>query len=177
MPLVKLCQHVWSLSTPDEEGCLDGGQMRALMVMSSLDNATLGTIWTMVDSEQRGKVRMGARQCRLDKPDESCHHLNLDSPPSNRRLITVSSVLSLASWAKHRLGRSLTPARLARRRSRPSWRVSSPWSRTNFSSPKGKLLPRPFFPLLSSDLRWVRCTLSGIVSVSFVCPSSSLAFF
>lgn len=59
MPLVKLCQHVWSLSTPDEEGCLDGGQMRALMVMSSLDNATLGTIWTMVDSEQRGKVRIG----------------------------------------------------------------------------------------------------------------------
>lgn len=57
MPLVKLCQHVWSLSTPDEEGCLDGMQMRPLMLMSGLDNATLGTIWTMVDVEPRGKVR------------------------------------------------------------------------------------------------------------------------
>lgn len=56
MALVKLCQHVWSLSTPDEDNCLDGMQMRSLMMMSGLDNGTLGTIWTMVDNEQRGKV-------------------------------------------------------------------------------------------------------------------------
>ncbi|EGD83666.1 hypothetical protein PTSG_04271 [Salpingoeca rosetta] len=56
MPLVQLCQHVWSLTTPDDDDCVDGGQMRTFMTMSQLPNNTLGLIWSMVDTEQRGKL-------------------------------------------------------------------------------------------------------------------------
>ena len=86
MPLVKLCQHVWSLSTPDDEGCLDGGQMRNLMVMSGLDNAMLGTIWTMVDSEQRGKVR-GAVGGAVGRAGTACAASSL--PVSLRRVLSL----------------------------------------------------------------------------------------
>lgn len=55
-PLVKLCQHLWSLATPDEEGCIGGGQLRPLMEMSGLPMEQLGTIWGLVDDSQRGKV-------------------------------------------------------------------------------------------------------------------------
>eukprot|EP00730_Choanoeca_flexa_P010302 TRINITY_DN17417_c0_g1_i1.p1 TRINITY_DN17417_c0_g1~~TRINITY_DN17417_c0_g1_i1.p1 ORF type:complete len:549 (+),score=136.01 TRINITY_DN17417_c0_g1_i1:36-1682(+) len=56
MALVKLCQHIWTLATPDEDGCLDGGQMRPLMMMSGLPMDVLGEVWAMVDDEQQGKI-------------------------------------------------------------------------------------------------------------------------
>ena len=54
--LVELCQHVWTLATPDEEGFLDGGQMRPLMLMSELPLEVLGELWALVDEEEAGKV-------------------------------------------------------------------------------------------------------------------------
>jgi hypothetical protein len=59
--LVKLCQHIWTLATPDDDGCLDGGQMRPLMMMSGLTMDVLGEVWAMVDDEQHGKVGLCTR--------------------------------------------------------------------------------------------------------------------
>eukprot|EP00045_Choanoeca_perplexa_P012469 m.136081 g.136081 ORF g.136081 m.136081 type:complete len:546 (+) comp16021_c0_seq2:83-1720(+) len=56
MALVKLCQHIWTLATPDDDGCLDGGQMRPLMMMSGLPMDVLGEVWALVDDEQNGKI-------------------------------------------------------------------------------------------------------------------------
>eukprot|EP00047_Mylnosiga_fluctuans_P003901 m.231608 g.231608 ORF g.231608 m.231608 type:complete len:551 (-) comp12239_c0_seq1:53-1705(-) len=56
VPLVPLCNHVWGLATPDDEGLVDGGQIRPLMMMSQLPNETLSEIWGLVDTEQRGAV-------------------------------------------------------------------------------------------------------------------------
>ncbi|EDQ84220.1 uncharacterized protein MONBRDRAFT_13000 [Monosiga brevicollis MX1] len=55
--LVRLCQHVWTLATPDEDGMLDGQQMRPLMMMSGLPMETLGTVWSIIDTEQLGKAQ------------------------------------------------------------------------------------------------------------------------
>eukprot|EP00054_Salpingoeca_dolichothecata_P006914 m.40492 g.40492 ORF g.40492 m.40492 type:complete len:641 (-) comp16754_c0_seq4:158-2080(-) len=54
--IIKLSQHVWGLATPDEEGFLPGAQLKPLMEMSKLPQATLGTIWTMLDDQQLGKM-------------------------------------------------------------------------------------------------------------------------
>lgn len=55
--LVPLCHHVWSMATPDDDGRVDGGQLRPLMMMSGLEMDQLATIWGMVDTEQLGSVR------------------------------------------------------------------------------------------------------------------------
>ena len=62
-PLVRLCQHVWSLATPDADSMLDGMQMRPLMLMSQLPAQVLGQVWALVDTAQIGKV--GLMTCPL----------------------------------------------------------------------------------------------------------------
>lgn len=47
--LARLSRHVFSLANPDDEGCLAGGTLRPLMLMSKLPAATLAQIWQMVD--------------------------------------------------------------------------------------------------------------------------------
>jgi hypothetical protein len=55
--LVPLCNHVWGLATPDENGLVDGGQIRPLMLMSQLPMDSLAEIWGLADTEQNGAVR------------------------------------------------------------------------------------------------------------------------
>lgn len=76
MGLVALCQHCWGLASPDEDGCLDGGQLRPLLLMSQLPSDQLATIWGLVDTTQLGKV---GHYTALHTPHSSSPRLIIDN--------------------------------------------------------------------------------------------------
>ena len=79
VPLGQLNNGIWAMFVANESQCVDGGQIRPIMMMAELPVPILATIWSLVDVQQMGAISQSQNMLILGLLAQAQNEIALDA--------------------------------------------------------------------------------------------------